>query len=155
MFHKDTSLNQKLSSHIQTSFEYKSVFPDSHKFTKSSLLSLVEENDGGEFTFNDLFEIVKEELDYLEEDRIKRETEDILMIGEEIKFIEKVADKTDRYKIISKAKKTDTRVEEIKRKWIDFSIREDEELEKKELLRKLQEEFNERRSKRKTLSDYT
>jgi hypothetical protein len=51
------------------------------------------------------------------------------------------------------AKKTDARVEEIKRKWIDFS-REDEELEKEELLRKLQEEFNERRSKRKTLSDY-
>lgn len=90
MFHKDTSLNQKLSSHIQTSFEYKNVFPDSHKFTKSSLLSLIEENDDGEFTFNDLFGIVKEELDYLEEDRIKRETEDILMIGEEIKFIEKV-----------------------------------------------------------------
>jgi hypothetical protein len=152
---KQCSLNQKLSSHIQTSFEYKSVFPDSHKFTKASLLSLIEENDDGKFTFNDLFVIIKEELDYLEEDRIKRETEDILIIGEEIKFIEKLADKADGYKIISKAKKTDTKVEEIRRKWIDFSIKEDEEFEKRDLLGKLQEEFNEKRSKRKTLSDYT
>jgi len=107
-----------------------------------------------QFTFNDLYEIVKEELDYLEEDRIKKETADILAIEEEIRFIEKMANNPDRYKIISRAKKVDTRVEEIKRKWIDSSIGKDKEKEKEELLKKLQE-FIEKRSKRKTLSDYT
>jgi hypothetical protein len=54
-----------------------------------SLLAWIREKEDGSFELNDLFEIVKEELDYLEEEKIKKETEDILIIGEKIGFIEK------------------------------------------------------------------
>jgi hypothetical protein len=46
MFHMDQLLNQNLSAHIETVFEYKTIFPQSHIFAKLSLLALIrEEND--------------------------------------------------------------------------------------------------------------
>lgn len=75
-------------------------------------------------------------------------------MGEEIGFIARIASDQIRYKIISRAKKTNTRVEEIKKRWIDFRIAKDKEKRKEDLLRKLQEEFKEKRSRRKTLSDF-
>jgi uncharacterized protein YjaG (DUF416 family) len=75
-------------------------------------------------------------------------------VGEEIGFIARIASDQIRYKIISRAKKTNTRVEEIKKRWIDFRIAKDKEKRKEDLLRKLQEEFKEKRSRRKTLSDF-
>jgi hypothetical protein len=48
-----------------------------------------------------------------------------------------------------------SREEEIRRKWINFSIEEDKEAEKEEELLKLREKFKEKRGKRKTLSEYS
>jgi len=154
MFHKDRSLNQELAN-IETSWDYKSIFPDSHIFAKLSLLAWIREKEDGSFELSDLLEIVKQELDYLEDERIQKETEHILTIGEETGFIEKVPNKSNNYKIISRAKKADSREEEIKKKWINFSIAKDNEAERKEELLKLQEKFKEKRSKRKTLSEYS
>jgi hypothetical protein len=63
-----------------------------------------------------ILEIVSEELDYLDEERIREETQHILDIGEEIAFIEKIKNKEESYKIISKAKKTAMKEEDLKKK---------------------------------------
>jgi hypothetical protein len=154
MLHKDKSLNQLLS-HMETSFEYKSIFPESHPVAKLSLLNFLEEDEKGHFEFNRLFDIVKEELHYLEDDEIKKHTEDILKIATEIGFIEQVQDKNRTYKIIARTKKRDSRQEELMRKWIDFKIEKEKEAEKDQELIIIQNEFKKERLERKTITDYS
>ena len=73
---------------------------------------------------------MKEELAYIEIDRIRKETENILSIAEQIGFIEKVNESQKMYKIKSRAKKADTKEEEIKRRWINYSIEKEKEADK-------------------------
>ena len=134
MFHNDKALNEKLS-HIETSWDYKSIFLDSHPVAKLSLLALVGEKDDGSFMYHDLFSIVKEELVYLEDEKIRKETENILSLGEQIGFIERITDKSQSYKITSRAKKADSKEEEIKKKWINASIKNEKETEKEDELK--------------------
>lgn len=154
MFHKNKLLNQKLS-HVETSWDFKSVFPDSHIFAKLSLLAWIREKEDGSFGLNDILEIVKEELEYMEIKEIRKETENILLVAEQIGFIERVTESQDTYKIKSRAKKADTREEEIKRRWITYSIEKEKEADLASRLEKLQDEFREKRGKQKSMSDYT
>lgn len=154
MFHNNKILNQHLS-HVEISWDFKSIFPDSHIFAKLSLLAWVGEKEDGSFMFDDLLEIVKEELEYIEIDRIRKETEYILSVAEQIGFIEKINESQKMYKIKSRAKKADTKEEEIKRRWISYSIEKEKEADKAGQLEKLQDEFREKRSKQKSLSDYS
>ncbi|HZD36707.1 MAG TPA: hypothetical protein VE130_15995 [Nitrososphaeraceae archaeon] len=71
MFHKNKVLNQKLEN-VQTSWEFKSIFPESHPFAKLRILAWVKVDENGSFMLDDLLEIIKVELEYLETDRIRK-----------------------------------------------------------------------------------
>ena len=55
------------------------------------------------------------------------------------------------YKIKSRAKKADSKEEEIKRRWVGYSIEKEKEADLAGQLEKLQDEFREKRSKQKSL----
>ena len=118
-------------------------------------MAWVGEKEDGSFKLDDLFELVREELEYLNAERIRAETENILIIGEQIGFIEKVTERPGIYRIKSRAKKADTKEEEIKKRWVNFSIEAEKEAEKVKQLTKLEDEFKDKRSKQKTLSEYS
>lgn len=118
-------------------------------------LGQVRAKDDGSFSFDDILEIVEEELDYMKVEGIKKETENILFVAEQIGFIEKLSEGQNMYKIKSRAKKADTKEEEIKRRWVGYSIEKEKEADLAGQLEKIQDEFREKRSKQKSLSDYT
>jgi hypothetical protein len=152
MSHKDKELSRKLGKSIETSFDFKNIFPESHIFAKLLLLTPINSTDGI-FSYDDLFELVKEELNYLNEDNIHSETNHILKIAQEIKFIES-RDNNNTYRIISRSKRADGRERELRKKWIDFSISKDNEHELRNRMNQLKTEFVEKRQQRKTILDY-
>jgi hypothetical protein len=154
MIHGDQSFSKNLHN-IETSFDYKSIFPESHTFAKLVLLTLVNTDNEGIFTFDDLFGLMKEELDYVEELTVKEETTRLLKVAEDIKFVEEIEGQAGNYKIIAKGRKADTREAEIKKKWIDFAIQKDKEQEKFGEILILQEKFRTKRQQRRTITDYS
>ena len=116
----------------------KNIFPESHIYAKLLFFTPINSTDGI-FSYYDLFELVKEELNYLNEDNIHSETNHILKIAQEIKFIESLDDN----------KRTGT-----KEKWTEFAISKDNGQELMNQLNELKREFVNRKQQRKTILDY-
>ncbi|MPZ07466.1 MAG: hypothetical protein GEU26_13805 [Nitrososphaeraceae archaeon] len=153
MLHEDPILTQKLKN-IPTSFDYKSMFPESHIVAQLKILLLVEEDEERCFALSDLNDLVKEELIYLEEEQIKVICSKILSVAENIGFVQKVDAEQYRYKITSKGRRADTKEDDLKKKWIDFAIHKELENEKNEKVLELQKVYIEKKKKRKTITDY-
>ena len=108
------------------------------------LLTLVNADKDGIFAFDDVFHLMREELDYVQEFSVKEETSQLLIVAQDIKFIQEIEGQPGNYKIIAKGKKADTREEEVKKKWIDFAIEKDKEQEKANSIEILREKFRTR-----------
>lgn len=150
-------VNRKLCSlETETSIDYKSFFPDSHIFAKLMLLIYLEEDENGNFRYDDLTELVKTELHYLGNDEIRKIVDEILKMGQEINFLDKVSSFAEpQYKIISKGKKADTREKELKNKWIKYQINKKKEQEIIQEISTLHERLLNERKKYKTMLDFT
>jgi hypothetical protein len=156
MIHSDLVFS-KAMRRVETTSNFKSIFPESHTFAKLSLLTQIRERQDGTFSFTDFQNLVGEELDYLEQNEVNSITKRILKICEEIKIVEKMdTNNTSEsfYKIISRGKKADTREAEIKKKWINFAIRKDMEQEIDDKIQGLQKTFSIKRSKTKGIDEY-
>jgi len=155
MTHKDRNLNRYLHK-VKTSSACKDFFIESHRFAKLLMLNYVDRGKSdGIFTYEDLYELVKDTLDYLEDDAIKKETEEILRYAiQEIDFVEEVDNQPRGYRIVSKGKRADTREAELMNKWVDYEIKKEKNEEKKEKLNKLQDEFKGKRGLQKNIDEF-
>lgn len=154
MLHNDRNLTNLLSESIKTSFEYKSIFHDSHIFSKLLLLLQIDTNEDI-FTKEDILTLVSEELDYLDPHIHENEADKILKTALDIGFLEKTKiDSTIKYKIRSKYRTTSGRESDLKMKWIDHEINLAIDEEKNLKLKEIQGQFKNKRTKYKTLDEY-
>ena len=151
--HKDKNLNRYLHK-VKTSKGCKDFFIDSHKFAKLLIVNVVDKtNKDGIFTFDDLFNLITDTLDYLDEETIRRETEDILSYArDELGFVQELQDRPGSYRIILKAKKADAREKELRDKWINYKIEQEKDKEKYEPMIRL--EFKNKRNLQKNIDDF-
>lgn len=155
MMHKDKNLNKYLHN-VKTSRECKDFFIDSHEFAKLLIVNAVDKtNKHGIFTFDDLFNLVKDTLDYLNDETIRKETEDILSLARDgLGFVQELQDQPGSYRITLKSKKADSRERELRDKWIDYKIEQGKEKEKHEGLIKIRQEFRNKRSLQRNIDDF-
>lgn len=157
MLHADKNFSNKMNG-IETSTDFKSIFPESNTLAKVSMLAFIREKADGTFGFADFLQLISEELDYLEPNEIATVAHRILEVAEDIGFIEAMPTELSigqpTFRITSRAKKADTRTDDIKRKWIEFSIGKDEEQDIEEQIRHLQGVFTEKRKQRKGIDEY-
>lgn len=158
MLHEDKEFSRRIGAGLETLADYKSIFPESHTLAKLKLLTIVRESPDGTFTFTHFFDLVKEELGYLEGKEVLEIAERILEVAKDIKFVEEMprALETDirKFKILSRKKKADMREEDLRKKWLDFAIQKDKEQEQQEAIEALQKKFLEKRKGYKAIEDY-
>ena len=155
MFHKDDRLNKQFHE-IETSYQCKDIFLESHRLAKLRLINYAGEGKiDGIFSYSELFELVKDELFYVGENIMKEETEEIIRFAKEnLKYIEDVKGEIGKYKILAKRKKTNMRDEELKNRWIEFELEFEAFEEKQVKLKELQERLRSERDKRHTLDEH-
>lgn len=157
MLHADKNFSNKMNG-IETSTDFKSIFPESHTFAKVAMLAFIREKADGTFTFEDFLQLIREELDYLEPNEIANIAGRILEVAEDIGFIELMPTENPMgpptYRIISRAKKADTRTADIRRKWVEFSIQKDKEQDMEERIRQVQGVYLEKRKTRRGIDEY-
>ncbi len=125
LMHYDDKLNRALSE-VSTSTELRTFFPESHPVTKMELLTGIDKGRDDHFTLNEVKSFVKQELDNLSEQEIDIHTKEIIEQAIKINFVRQTED--GNYKIQSRFKKPSSRYEELKEKWIKYSL----EIEKQE-----------------------
>ncbi len=87
MMHHDDRLNHELSD-VKTSYEFKTFFVESHPVAKMTILNFVDaRKPDGVFTFDDLLELVRNEIGYMDEATVKRQTNEIIELGLKIGLI--------------------------------------------------------------------
>lgn len=157
MIHKDQKLNAALhpSNHTGSNRNAFSVFPQVHPYTKlcSLILSAHSGDSGLVVDKEDLKRDIAQDLFYMEDSYIDRETDYILQKGEEIGFLEWI--ETDNtYKIKARGTKRNVLEGQLEEKWIKNQLDRDmtKAFEEKKLL--LRQEFVERRRKVRTIFDF-
>lgn len=155
MMHRDPELNKYLHK-VRTSKECKDFFIDSHRFAKLLVITVVDRTKkDGIFTFNDLLNLITDTLDYLDEETIRKETDDILKFAKDnLGFIQELEDHPGSYKITLRSKKADAREKELKDKWIDYKIEQEKAEEKYKGLIKIQQEFRDKRNLQKNIDEF-
>lgn len=123
MFHNNQRLNQALYK-LATSDEFKSFYVQSHRVTKLKILTAVDKGrEDRTFGFDDVKALVREALDYLDEETIKQESRGILESAIKISFVREVS--PGRYKIKSRSKNAGIRADDIVRLWIEHKLHEE------------------------------
>lgn len=155
MVHKDKNLNKHFHK-IRTSSQCKDFFIDSHRFSKLLIINYADggKNDGV-FTFTDLFELVKDTLDYLDTDTIRKETEEILNFAKDnLSFVDELQNQPGSYRIVSKGKKAAVREKELRDKWINYKIEQKKYEEKYSGLIEIQEQFKRKRKLQRNINEF-
>jgi len=143
MMHRDDNLNHELSN-VKTSFEYKTFFIESHPVAKLTILNFVDAGKpDGVFSFADLLELVRSEIGYVDTQTISKQANLIIELGLRIGFIKEEG--AALYKLTSRSKKAWNRYEELKQKWIAWSIDQDTGLEIEKRRLALQGEYRKKR----------
>jgi hypothetical protein len=143
MMHQDANLNHELSN-VKTSFEYKTFFIESHPVAKMTVLNFVDSGKlDGVFGFDDVLELVHDEVGYMDNQVVFKQANFILDLALKIGFIK--VEGAALFKLTSRSKKARNRYEELKQKWIDWSIDQDGSLEIERRRIFLQAEFRTKR----------
>lgn len=151
MRHQEDILNKALKG-VRTSYNFKTFFLESHSVAKMLVLTLVDKGKPDKFfDFDDLLMLVKEELDYLDEQTARIEAQKIIRLGEDIGF---VGHEEGKYYIKSRSKKANVREEALKKAWINWRIESDKEKEIRSLLDPIQAKYEEKKRGYKTLTEY-
>jgi hypothetical protein len=157
MMHKDPQLNRALDplKHIQSNRNAFNVFPQGHVYTKlCSLIRSARPGDSGlVVSKEDLKKDISQDLFYMENNYIDKETDHILQKGIEIDFMEWI-EADNIYKIKARGTKRKILEEQLEEKWIKNQLEQDlnKTVEDKKLL--LRDEFIKKRGKVKTIFDF-
>lgn len=153
MLYTDRALTNLLSKSIETSYEYKNIFQDSHIFSKLLLILQVENGNG--FSHGEVFSMVAEELDYLDENVHDKETDKIIRTALEIEFIEKTEiTPSIKYRIRSKFRGASGRGSDLKRKWIDYEMNRLIKEKKEGMINRNSRTIQKKRNTHETLDDF-
>ena len=155
MMHRDHELNKYLHK-VRTSKECKDFFIDSHRFAKLLVITVVDRTKkDGIFTFDDLYDLVTDTLDYLDEGTIRKETEEILKFAKDnLGFVQELKEQPEYYRITLRSKKADAREKELRDKWIDYQIEQEKDEEKYLGLTQIQQEFRNKRNLQKNIDEF-
>lgn len=147
MMHYDDDLNHTLRK-VPTSIEFRTFFQDSHPVSKMELLTAIDKGINIDFTFDDVRMLVKREIDNATTKEIDDHSIYIIRKGISCYFVRCAEiEKGGRYKIKSKYGKSNYRYEELRKKWLDYSINESKEHEIINEIAKLRSEITDRNSR--------
>lgn len=147
VMHEDNELNRNLVR-VSTNIAYKNLLPKSHPMAKLSVLTWIDKQSGmdddkteGVFTLKDVLKIFENELEnfpsYFIEDMANKTIADAIKIG----FVKQLDG--NNYKIISMSSDPAARYEDLKRKWIDYYIKQEKNKKLEDLRIKLQAKLRE------------
>lgn len=165
MKHKNPNFNYLISNTISTSYSYKSVYIDSHYFAKLSLIIITKKHENSVFAYGDLLNVVKEEMDYLDDNLyLEKETTKILILALQIGFLEYTTNHIENedsilnkstFRITSRFKSPENQEKDLELKWIKFSIECDMNEEIKQTKQKIQDKYRKLRENHyRTMDDY-
>ena len=150
--HADNQLNSRLVR-VPTSKIYKNFFLQSHPVAKMTVLTWIDtgkEDDSPKGRFNraDLLKICSIELEAYSHDIIERQLEIILELALKVGFIKAIEEEKDLFKIVTSSNDPKARYEDLKTKWIEYSISQDRLERFNEARIKLQQRFREEKQRR-------
>ena len=151
VLHMDDELNRNLIR-VKTSTQFKNFFPKSHPVALLSILTWIDrdinEDETGykqSFSFEDVLKICQNELENFSDDYVEKMTRRILRIGENIGFIRQLD--AGNYKISTNNNDPKAREQDLKDKWIYYSIKKEKETKNDELKLKLQNRMREKHNR--------
>jgi hypothetical protein len=153
MKHSDKKLASALLNGILTNNTFKSFFIESHTFAKlRTLITIDTGRQDSLFTFDDVYQFVKEELMNFDDPTIKEETTKILEIGIAIGFIKKEGD--NKFKVAVRQKNAKDRETELKTRWINWELKFERDQEIDRQLKPIRDELLIEQSNRKKLTEF-
>jgi len=142
------------SNHTESNRNPFSIFPQVHPYIKlCSLTRLARSGDSGLVVAKDeLKRDIAQDLFYMDDTYVDKETDYIIQKGEEINFLEGI--ESDIYKIKARGTRRKTLEDQLEEKWIknQLDLDMDKSFETKKLL--LRQDFIERRGKIRTIFDF-
>ena len=157
MMHKDKLLNTALdpTKHTQSNRNAFSIFPQGHVYLKlCSLIRSARSGDSGlVVSREELKSDISQDLFYMDDIYINKETDQILLKGKEIDFLE-CTEIDNIYKIKARGTKRGTLEDQLEEKWMKNQLDQDlkKNIENSKLL--LRNDFIKKRGKVKTIFDY-
>ena len=149
MLHQDEGLNQMLRK-VRTTTSVYSFFPQSHTYSKLTVLTLVQKKDSGSLTFSrdELVKLVKETIPYAELSSVETEVDLIINHAMEIGFLRKDGTK---YGLISRHREPSGLVSDLKKRWLISRLDKRRAEMEEEEIDSLQAELLAEKAKRPTL----
>jgi len=150
VMHEDNELNRKLVR-VPTSTKYKLFFPKSHPIAKLQILTWIDKDIEGDeaetketFSLKDVMKVFEVELEHFTPDFIERIARWVLDYAVKIGFIVQID--AENYKISISSCDPEARFQDLKEKWIEYSINREKDKKKTDMKLSLQNKLRQDKS---------